>query len=194
VRFEAVQPPHDVIGGLRIRSTANKHTVLGEYDAVAAVRDPRTTMSHDSPLAQDETRTRWVAASGGADVCVCGPAATAVFERIANEFAHAVLDGVGVVSGDRLPIIVMADRPERVLSLFLEELCALAETECFVTRRVERLVLDGTHLRAAVSGMNVASAQANAEIVSAEVRMLAEGSWVARARLLHEVSGDARLR
>jgi SHS2 domain-containing protein len=70
-------------------------------------------------------------------------AAMAIGERV---------KGSAVGEPDRLPVLVNARDLPGVVGGFIDDLLFLAEAEHFATNRVERLQLDDTRLRAAVSG------------------------------------------
>ena len=53
---------------------------------------------------------------------------------------------------DRVPMLVESEDVESLLTGFLDDLLYLVEVEHFAVERVERLELDGTNLRAALSG------------------------------------------
>jgi SHS2 domain-containing protein len=79
----------------------------------------------------------------------------ATLEELLVAAAAAVGELVGAGNGgepDRVPILVESRDLDSLVPDFLDDLLYLAEIEHFAVDRVERLELDGSHLRAAVSG------------------------------------------
>jgi SHS2 domain-containing protein len=64
----------------------------------------------------------------------------------------SLIAGQGDGEADRLPMLVESPDIGTLLGDFLDDLLYLSEIEHFAVERVERLELDGSSLRAAVSG------------------------------------------
>jgi SHS2 domain-containing protein len=92
-------------------------------------------------------------------------AATAVGDLVAY-------DDEGVP--DRVPILVESVDLDSLVPDFLDDLLYLAEIEHFAIDRVERLDLDGSNLRAAVSGRTGPTRKVGYDEVSVE---RPEGAW-----------------
>jgi hypothetical protein len=87
---------------------------------------------------------------------------------------------------DRLPILGESDDYSQLLTDFLNDLAYLADIERFACRRVERIELDGTRLRAAVSGVTVGQSIRLGSMTCHSSRLEAiDGSW--KAHLILDV-------
>lgn len=92
-----------------------------------------------------------------------------LFEAMAAAFpelVHRLGDGLP----DRLPVLIRAYPPASLLREFVEDLLYLVEVEHFTTSQLERLRLDGTRLRAAVSGSTGPAELRAAHVRSLEIR------------------------
>jgi SHS2 domain-containing protein len=92
-------------------------------------------------------------------------AATAVGDLVA-------LDNEGVP--DRVPILVESNDLDSLVPDFLDDLLYLSEIEHFAVAQVERLDLDGSYLRAAVSGWTGPTRKVGYDEVSLE---RPHGTW-----------------
>jgi SHS2 domain-containing protein len=134
-------------------------------------------------LAGDEFSSAWVERGDLRELHVRAPSVEQVFAGAAVALGRA-LAGEEPGAPDRLPILVEAPDLPALLVEFLDDVVYLAVVERFAARRVERLSIEGTRLRAAVSGQTGPTRPAVTAVRLERSGLERDGEdWVARVLL-----------
>jgi hypothetical protein len=119
----------------------------------------------------------WRRRDGARELHISAATPALVFEATTQAFGElipATEDGVP----DRLPVLVRATEPAALIGAFVDDLLYLAEVECFAAVRLERVLIDGRALRAAVSGWSGAAQPLVTCVLSSEFGYdPASGAW-----------------
>jgi SHS2 domain-containing protein len=92
-----------------------------------------------------------------------------VFAAVVSGFTGLIECGAASVP-DRMPVLLRATEPERLLGRFVVELFDLVHAEGFAARRLERFTLTDGELRAAITGQSGSLRPLVAGIVRTELR------------------------
>ena len=106
-----------------------------------------------------------------------------VFAEVVSGFAAVTERGTDLAA-DRMPLLLRATEPDRMLDRFVTELLDLARDERFAAGRLERFTIDHGELRAAVSGWSGTVRPLVAGVARSQLRYDADLAWWRAAVLL----------